>query len=85
MPKGTSKPDKNWGVMTMQIGINGLPVHRVDGKVLKMKVRINNGEFNDGSLQPFYFPTGHEHAGLFKGMAMILAERGLLPDPKLRV
>ncbi|KAH9924420.1 uncharacterized protein B0H18DRAFT_1119954 [Fomitopsis serialis] len=30
----------------------------------------------DGSPQSFYFPPGHPNAGLFKGMAIILEERG---------
>ncbi|KAF9470492.1 hypothetical protein BDN70DRAFT_889011, partial [Pholiota conissans] len=35
-----------------------------------------NGRFEDGTEQEFYYPEGHEHAGIFKGMANILEERG---------
>ncbi|KAG1902850.1 uncharacterized protein F5891DRAFT_890165, partial [Suillus fuscotomentosus] len=34
------------------------------------------GTFEDGSLQSFYFPEGHPHVGIFKGMAKILEEHG---------
>jgi hypothetical protein len=35
-----------------------------------------NGQFADGTPQEFYFPLGHPRAGVFKGMAIILEERG---------
>jgi len=34
------------------------------------------GTFEDGSPQSLYFPEGHEKAGQFKGMRVILEERG---------
>ena len=30
----------------------------------------------DGEVQSFYFPEGHDRAGVFKGMAIMLEERG---------
>lgn len=35
-----------------------------------------DGQHPDGSPQSFYFPEGHERAGVFKGMQQILEERG---------
>lgn len=72
--KGTSKVDKNWGVLTTLMGAKGLLVHGPDGKVIKVKVNMCDGEFADGTAQPSYYPARHENAGLFKGMAVILAE-----------
>ena len=37
---------------------------------------MGNARFADGIPQPLYFPEGHECAGVFKGMAMILEEQG---------
>jgi hypothetical protein len=37
---------------------------------------MGHGTFNNGSPQDFYFPAGHQRAGIFKGMAKILEERG---------
>jgi len=75
MPKNPSKPETNFGVLTNVVGADGQPVHAPDGKILKQKVRMWNGKFN-GQEQEFYFPEGHEKAGIFKGMAIILTERG---------
>ncbi|TFK16561.1 hypothetical protein FA15DRAFT_742089, partial [Coprinopsis marcescibilis] len=44
-------------------------------KPVKHKVRMAHGKFND-QPQDFYFPHGHPRAGVFKGMANILEERG---------
>lgn len=48
------------------------------------KVPMQDGLFQDGTLQSFYFLTGHPQAGLFKGMGLIIQEcieRGAaLPD-----
>ena len=84
MPKFTPKPGKNWGVETNVIGADGKPVYGADGKLLKQKVPMANGTFADGSPQEFYFPTGHVREGVFKGMAVILEERGFVDAPKLR-
>ncbi|KAJ7187586.1 hypothetical protein GGX14DRAFT_580946 [Mycena pura] len=44
-------------------------------RILKQKIRMQDGEFN-GQPQSLYFPEGHERAGVFKGMQVILEERG---------
>ena len=54
----------------------GQTLYCPDGKILKRKIRMENGKFRDGTEQSFYYPEGHEHAGKFKGMAVILAEHG---------
>ena len=58
-------------------------VYGTDGKVLKMKVRIDNAKFTDGSPQSLYWPEGHEHAGIFKGVAAILVKHGFAHAFKL--
>jgi len=75
MPKNTLKPETNFGVHTNVVGTDGRLLHGPDGKLLKHKVQMRNGRFN-GQEQKLYFPKGHENAGHFKGMAMILTERG---------
>ena len=76
MPKGISKPETNFGVEVPVTAEDGKPVYGPDGKVLKQKVPMSNGTFADGTEQEFYFPEGHEKKGLFKGMGIILEERG---------
>jgi hypothetical protein len=76
MPKFIPKEGKNWGVETNVLGADGKPTYSPDGKILKMKVQMTNGILADGSSQCFYFPHGHPRAGVFKGMAIILEERG---------
>lgn len=76
MPKNPSKPEQNFGVFVNIFGPDGRPVHGPDGKILKQKVRVKNGKLNNGQEQELYYPDGHEKAGLFKGMAAILTERG---------
>jgi hypothetical protein len=75
MPRNPSKPDNNFGVQINVVGADGKLVYGSDGKLLKQKVRMKNGRFN-GKEQEFYYPEGHQKAGLFKGMAEILTERG---------
>lgn len=76
MPKGPSKPQTNFGVEVRVIGADGKPVYGPDGKLLKQKIRIGKGTFNDQE-HDFYHPDNHPtHPGLFKGMATILEERG---------
>jgi len=45
---------------------------------------MRDGTFADGSPQTFYFPEGHAREGVFKGMAVILEERGFAEAPKLK-
>ncbi|KAF7372520.1 hypothetical protein MVEN_00113900 [Mycena venus] len=55
----------------------------VPGDIVKINVRMRDGTLPDGTPQPLYFPASHEHAGKFKGMAVILKERGLVREAKL--
>jgi hypothetical protein len=42
---------------------------------------MRDGTFSDGRKQPFYFPNNHpEMPGWFKGMELIIRERGLWPE-----
>ncbi|KAH7903801.1 hypothetical protein BJ138DRAFT_1131235 [Hygrophoropsis aurantiaca] len=51
-------------------------VSGANGKVLKEKVRMSDGQLSTNEPQSFYFPPGHEREGVFIGMVNILAERG---------
>lgn len=70
------KVGTNWGVQVNVIGNDGKPIHGPDGKALKHTVLMANGHFVDGLTQEFYYPPGSECEGVFKGMAVILEERG---------
>ncbi|KAJ3503578.1 hypothetical protein NLJ89_g8370 [Agrocybe chaxingu] len=74
MPKG---PSPNFMVEVNDLGLDGKLQYKTDGKILKKKVPMSNGRFNDGTEQEFYHPPGHTLAGQFKGMAAILEERGI--------
>jgi len=84
MPKFTCKEGTNWGPETNAIGANGKPVHGPDGRVVKVKIRMANATFADGTAQNLYFPPGHPREGVFKGMSVILEERGLVAESKLK-
>jgi hypothetical protein len=84
MPKFTPAVGNNWGVETNIIGADGKPTYGPDGKILKTKVQMRDGTFADGSPQAFYFPEGHAREGVFKGMAVILEERGFAEASKLK-
>ncbi|EJF65542.1 hypothetical protein DICSQDRAFT_51379, partial [Dichomitus squalens LYAD-421 SS1] len=47
----------------------------MEGRKHKVKVPMADGWF-DGKPQSLYFEPGHSRAGVFKGMAQILTERG---------
>jgi hypothetical protein len=77
MPKNTPKPGTNWGVETTKRDpVTGKIEYKTDGSPMKIKVHMADGHFADGTSQPLYFPEGHARAGVFKGMATILEERG---------
>jgi hypothetical protein len=84
MPKSASKPGANWMVEVNALDTNGKPIYTPDGKILKMKIQMHGTKFADGTPQSLYFPAGHEKAGLFKGMAVILQEHGLVEESKLK-
>jgi hypothetical protein len=75
MPKFTPPPGKNWGVEVSKRGADGKIIYGPDQKPIKVKVRMRDAWFN-GKPQSLYFPEGHPRAGTFKGMAVILQERG---------
>jgi hypothetical protein len=76
MPKGIPKVGTNWGIKITQKDENGQPIYVSNNKVQKMKIKMGPSCFSDGSPQDLYFPNGHKHAGIFKGMAIILQEHG---------
>src|SRR6267154_161719 len=81
---GAGQLSKNWGVEVSVVDKDGKPVYGPDGKIKKKKVPMHNGKFKDDSPQSLYFPVGHERAGVFKGMATILEERGYSEVSKIR-
>ena len=76
MPLNPSTEGKNWCVKTPRLDQNGNHIFE-NGKKVMDSVPMAPGTFADGSPQPLYFPEGHEKAGLFKGMKVILQERGI--------
>ena len=84
MPKFTPKAGTNWGPETNVIGDDGKPVYGPDGKVMKTKIQMADATFADGTPQRLYFPPGHPQAGTFKGMSIILKERGLVKEANLK-
>jgi len=56
--------------------VSGKIEYKPNGSPMKIKVRMTDTHLADGTLQPLYFPEGHERAGVFKGMATILQKRG---------
>ena len=63
---------------------SGKPIDTPDGKILKTKIQMHGAKFADGTPQSLYFPDGHEKAGLFKGMAVILQEHSLIAESNLK-
>lgn len=76
MPRNVPKDDGNWYVQVNVIGDNGKPLYGPDRKLIKQDMEMGPGTFRNRAPQSFYFPPGHKHAGKFKGMTNILAERG---------
>ena len=77
MPKNSPKVGHNWGIeVSLRDPLTGKIVHKPDGTNEKIKIRMRNATFKDRTPQPLYFPDGHKRAGVFKGMAKILEERG---------
>lgn len=70
--------DKFYVEVSVTNPVTGKLVYASDGKVLKEKVKMQNGKFADGTEQEFYYADTHEDptlAGKFKGMRTILEER----------
>lgn len=76
MPKFTPKLGHNWGIEVTKCTDDGKPVYKSDGSMEKIKIPMGDAVFNS-QPQSLYFPEGHSRAGVFKGMATILEERGL--------
>jgi hypothetical protein len=62
---------------TMRKGINE------DRDVITKKIPMTGAKSADGSSQSLYFSEGHPHAGVFKGMEVILKEHGINITGKL--
>ena len=86
MPKG---PSANFGVDVNIIGDDGKPVYGPNSKILKQKIPMGNGYFEEGGErkgQAFYWRADSHlpHAGQFKGMVAILEEHGFKEASKMR-
>jgi transposase len=77
MPKFTPKPESNWLIEVNAVDTDGRQIYTPNGKILKTKIQMEDATFADGTKQPLYFPSGHAKEGLFKGMQIIMEERGL--------
>jgi hypothetical protein len=56
MPKNTPKPGTNWGVETIKKDpVTGRIEYKTDGSPMKIKVRMADAQFPDGTSQPLYF------------------------------
>ncbi|KIL55567.1 hypothetical protein M378DRAFT_188659 [Amanita muscaria Koide BX008] len=84
MPKFTLKPGTNWGIEVLKHDGAGNLVRNADGSFAKEKIQMSDTVLLDGTVQSLYYPAGHERAGVFKGMAVILEERGYTNAHKLR-
>ena len=84
-PKFTPKEGTNWGPETNMIGKDGKPVYSPNGKVAKTKITMADATFADRTSQKLYFPPEHLQPGVFKGMSVLLKERGLLKESDLKV
>ncbi|PIL28057.1 hypothetical protein GSI_09809 [Ganoderma sinense ZZ0214-1] len=85
MPKGIPKEGTNWGVEIPLRDASGNQVYGANGKPLTTKVKMHGARLLNGQPQDLYFPDNHPvHPGKFKGMAVILEERGFKDASKLR-
>jgi hypothetical protein len=69
--------------LSVPLTTTGKPIYQSDGSLAKVKIWMDDAQFADGTPQPLYFPEGHEHAGVFKGMAVILEEHGFANASKI--
>jgi hypothetical protein len=86
--KMTKGPSGNFMVEVNAVGDDGKPVYAPDGKILKKKIPMGNGHFEEGGEkkeQAFYWRADSgPHGGQFKGMAIILEERGFKEASKMK-
>ena len=80
--KNILKDGHNWGIEVTKRNDKGKAVYLLDGSTVKEKIKMRDTKFN-GSPQPLYFLEGHACTGVFKGMAVILEEDGLIEEAKL--
>jgi len=80
----TPKPGRNWLVKVPKLDDQGQQVYGPDRTKLKEKVQMAPGTLPNGELQSLYFPEGHPRAGVFKGMTVILQERGFIKEAQLK-
>ena len=76
-------PD-NWLVEAPELDDRGRQVYAPDRTKLKKRVQMTPGTLPNGELQSLYFPESHPRAGVFKGMSVILKERGFLKEAELK-
>ena len=86
MSKAPTKPGNPFfGVETVLIGAEGVAVHDISGKKVKIKIPMCGAKFSDGRAQDLYFPADHKtYPGAFKGTGQILKERGYAGIDRLR-
>lgn len=85
MPKFTPKEGKpNWLLDVNKLNANGKQTYTSSGQPAKTKIPMRDGVKPNGDAQSFYFPQGHARAGIFKGMKVILEERGFMKEANLR-
>ena len=80
MPQKIPKPGQNWGIeISKRDPVTGKIMYRPDRSIEKTKILMRDGRFENGEPQPLYFLMDHldkNLRGMFKGMAVILQERG---------
>jgi hypothetical protein len=77
MPKMMPRPPRNFLVDVTVCNAAGKAIMDGSRNMMKEKQWMRDSKLPDGSPQSFYFLLGHQHAGQFKGMEMILEERGI--------
>ncbi|CAL1697595.1 unnamed protein product [Somion occarium] len=85
--KTTLAHNPMFGVEVRDLDSNGKPQYDRSGEVLKKKIKMGPATYADGSPQCLYYPPDHtdpNKAGRFKGMAVLLEERGYKDMMKLR-
>ena len=84
MVLNTPKPGNNWLIKVPELDNQGRQVYASDGTKLQKKVQMAPGTLPNGEPQPLYFPDGDPRAGTFKGMSVILRERGFIKEAGLK-
>ncbi|KAF7299240.1 hypothetical protein MIND_00872700 [Mycena indigotica] len=78
-PSGSSArhPDANIVGKRKKRDVDGKLVYNSEGKVILEDVPMIGAKLPSGEPQDLYFPVGHAKAGKFKGMQIVLEERGI--------